>query len=84
MYDPRACRDRLPADGEGELAVEHEERLLHPAVDMRHCPGACAAAELGEREGPVGRGRTGGEYPHRDDAEVDGAPFAGSHRMRMP
>ncbi len=74
----------MRARNRGELAVEHEEGLLHSAVKVRHCPGAVAAGELGQREGPAGRGLTGGEDPHLDDAEIDGPPFAGSHRVCVP
>jgi len=80
---PWARRDLLLANGEGELAVEHEEGLLHAAVDVRHRPGACTAGELGEGEGTVGGGLTGRQHPHLDDAEIDGPPLAGGHRVRV-
>jgi hypothetical protein len=56
---PWARRDLLLANGEGELAVEHEEGLLHSAVNVRHRPGSSTAGELGEGEGMVGGGLTG-------------------------
>ena len=80
----RAGLDLLLADGEGELAVKDEEGLLRFAVDVRHRPGTWAAGELGEGEGPAGGGLSGRQHPHLDDAEIDGPPFAGGHRVCVP
>jgi hypothetical protein len=51
--------DLLLADGEGELAVEHVERLRRRVMAVRHGPRAPAAAELAERERSDAMGQWG-------------------------
>jgi hypothetical protein len=81
---PWARRDLLLADTEGELALEHVEGLLHFAVDVRHRPQALAAGELREGKGAAGGGLSGRQHPHLNNTKIDGPPFAGSDRVRVP
>ncbi|HEX2323239.1 MAG TPA: hypothetical protein VHJ18_30050 [Streptosporangiaceae bacterium] len=78
---PCARGDLLLADGEGEVTVEHEERLLELLVEVRHRPWAFAAAEFRERECSAG-GISGRQYPHVYVAQTDAPPVARSHSVR--
>jgi Glycosyltransferase family 87 len=65
---------------EVEGAVEHVEGLLHPVMDVRHRPAACAPGELQDRQGAVG-GRAVGEHPHLNHPQVSDLSLASADNM---